>query len=245
MKSLKNIIISILHRKTPKNKSNVILKTPIYQDRHKDQNILILATGPSLKTHINAINAFIKKYSPVVIGCNYTGDSFKTDYQGFANRKRFCKHIKNYTKKDCKLLLSPYFADHILQAKDVKVYEEISFKGKDSLENGVITITDGIIYSEGGTIATLMIAVAIVMGAKNIYIAGMDGYSKSTYTHHYNESDDKNYEDLLKQEKLMNQQLLSLEKYLIGKSGGEITIITPTAYEKYHKPIGELLNCEK
>lgn len=237
-------IISVIHRQPSKVKKDVKLGRPSYVNRHGEQNFLILATGPSLRQYQKKIQEFIDKYKPVVMAGNFIDNMFIPDYHAFVNRGRFCNYVK-HTSPASKVLLSPYFSDDIIKAHYKGSYEEIAFENKYPSDTGEITISNGIIYAKGGTIATLLIAIAIVMGGNNIFIAGMDGYSKSNSSHHYSESDDKKREELLQQERSMNQQLECLAEHLKSNSRGEMTVITPTAYEQYYKPIEDFFRDEE
>ena len=229
-------IISVIRGRPSKVKKDVKLSTPPYVNRHRGQDFLILATGPSLRQYQKKVQEFIDEHKPVVMAGNFIDDMFIPDYHAFVNRSRFRNYVK-YTNPASKVLLSPYFSDDIIKAHYKGSYEEIAFENKYPSDVGEIIIADGIIYAKGATIATLLIAVAIVMGGNNIFIAGMDGYSKSNSTHHYRESDDKKREELLQQERSMNQQLECLAGYLKSSGRGEMTVITPTAYEQYYRPV--------
>ncbi len=236
-------IISVIRRQPAKVKRDVKLSTPSYVNRHRERDFLILATGPSLRQYQKKIQEFIDDRKPVVMAGNFIDNMFIPDYHAFVNRGRFCNYVK-HTSPASKVLLSPYLSDDIIKARYKRSYEEIAFENKYPSDVGEIVIENGIIYAKGATIATLLIAVAIVMGGKNIFIAGMDGYSKSSSTHHYGEADDKEREKLLQQERSMNQQLKCIKEYLESNGRGDIIVITPTAYEHYYKPIDDFFKDE-
>jgi 4-hydroxy 2-oxovalerate aldolase len=229
-------ISSFFSKQPDKAKRNVKLTRPSYVNRHKGCDFLILATGPSLKQYKDKIQKFIDLYKPVVMAGNFIDNMFIPDYHAFVNRKRFCTYVK-YTNPASKVLLSPYFPEHVIKSHYGGDYEEIAFKNQYPSDDGEIIISDGIIYAKGATVATILISVAVVMGANKVFIAGMDGYSKSVATHHHHEPDSKNLEELLRQEKSMRQQLKCLKEYL----NNGLTVITPTAYEHYYKPVDEFL----
>lgn len=224
------------NRPSPKVRQNVRLNTPAYKDRHRGSDFLILATGPSLRQHRAAVQTFIDTRKPVTLAGNFMDGMFIPDYHAFLNRKRFCAYGKSIDPRS-DALLSPYFTDDLIHVFHGRAYECISFEDQPARGQGEIQIENGIIISSGATIAIILIAVAIVMGAKDIYIAGMDGYSISDKTHHYAESDDKTRQDLLRQEALMTSQLASLAKLLRESSGGRLRIITPTAYSAYQETL--------
>jgi 4-hydroxy 2-oxovalerate aldolase len=236
---MKNIIRRLLGKKDKtslKIKDNVVLKTPAYTNRYQNRDFLILATGPSLHQSQNTISKFIEEYDPIVMGGNFLGDGYIPHYHAFVNRNRFQNYAYSINPKS-KVLLSPYFPDWIVKKQYQGEYEEIQFYNKYPSVNGSIQLSNGIIYAEGGTIATILISVALVMGAKNIFIAGMDGYSQTKQTHHYQEKDDKEQEDLIIQENSMKKQLNCIQNYMESHHLGQLSIITPTVYKAFFKSI--------
>lgn len=233
--------MSILHRLgllSGKKNPSAKLEPPPYLGRHQGQDFLVLAAGPSLVEYSREIRDLVERTRPVVMGGNFLGDTLVPDYHAFVNRKRFCNHAKHIHPKS-RVLLSPYFPRRVIRDFYAGDYEEIAFRNKYPSEEGQIRIVDGIIEAEGATLVTIMIGVAIVMGARNVLVAGMDGYSRSSVHHHYHESDDKPIEDLIRVEKSTEKQLACLDGYLHkeGLERGSLSIITPTVYQHYYRPL--------
>lgn len=198
----------------------------------------MLATGPSLAEHKQEIRDFVGLTRPMVMGGNFLDDIIVPDYHSFVNRKRFCNYVKNINEKS-RVLLSPYFPQKVIRNFYKGAYEEIAFRNKYPGDEGNIRIVDGIIDAEGATLATILIGVAIVMGARNVLVAGMDGYSNSVLHHHYRESDDKPIEDLIRIETSTEQQLACLDSLLRKGHAetGALSIITPTVYKRFYRPL--------
>jgi len=110
------------------------------------------------------------------------------------------------------------------------------------------SINNGIIGSNCRTSAVLMIAVAFVMGAKEIFIAGLDGYSnliKSKKDIHFWEEEqveNRAYNEfLLGIEALHDKYLSQINKFLIQKGHPKLKIITETTHLEYFYPAEKLL----
>ena len=163
---------------------------------------------------------------------NNIGKLYIPDYHGFVNRQRFCTYSSEINNQS-RVLLSPYFTKKTIKNNYKGNYELIQFKNIYPSDDGSVELINETIHMKGGTIATLLASVAIQMGAKNIYFAGLDGYSSSTSVHHYDEPDEKLKKDLLMQEKSISKQLDCLSNLLMKKNNGLVKIITPTVYVDY------------
>ena len=75
---------------------------------HKGRKILILANGPSILKHKDAILDFVGKNDCITIGLNYLQSLYKTDYHAFVSKKRFLKYVSTVSRETC-LLLPDYF----------------------------------------------------------------------------------------------------------------------------------------
>lgn len=214
-----------------------VFKTPSYLNRYLDQNkkALVISTGPSLTKHLDDIKTFIKREQPIVFGCNNIHGVLTPDYHVFSNRRRFGAYGKDI-HPDSTPLLSPYFThEQIQKVLGDRDYEEIMLN-IDPLANGeVLKIEQNIICSHVVTVAVVACSVAHLMGLDQIFIAGMDGYSiNPEKSHHYQENDNKEMDELLKQEKLNIDLLDCLQDEHLKKRGGVLNIITPTAYDKFY-----------
>jgi 4-hydroxy 2-oxovalerate aldolase len=210
-----------------------------YKDRHAGKDFLILANGATLKEYKAEIDEFIKKNNPVVMGGNYLGGLFKPEYHGFSNRKRFMAYIEEVAPES-KLLVSSTFAE-----KFVRDYTDRNFESIVHLDriSSSFDIQDSIITSNCRSIALLLVATAIVMGAKRIFIAGMDGYKskenfRSNKLHFYDEAvETKNFRMLLELHNWNEKLLGSINDYLTNRGKDGLYIITPTSHKQFYKSI--------
>jgi hypothetical protein len=213
---------------------------PKYIGRHQGKDFLILMPGPSLKIHQKEIKNFIKKNSKLIsIGGNLLDNMFIPDYHMFINRKRFGSYGHTVNTKSV-LLLSYLFSkrqiQEVLDKNTIDKIEFVPFNNKYPSDKGDLIIKKGIIHSKGGTLSTMAIGTAIIMGAKNIYIVGMDGYMEDELNHFYDEGDTKKYEDLKIVQENSDMILNQANKILLAK-GGILKIITPTSYGNFYDNI--------
>ena len=210
-----------------------------YQNRHAGKDFLILANGATLKEYKAEIDEFIKKNHPIVMGGNYLGGLFKPDYHGFSNRKRFMTYIEQVAPES-KLLVSSDFDEGFVRDYTDRAFESIAHLNRIS---STFDIQDGIITSNCRSIGLLLVATAIVMGAKRIFIAGMDGYkSKENFRtnklHFYEEAvETKNFRMLLELHNWNEKLLGSINDYLANQGKDGLYLITPTSHKQYYKSI--------
>lgn len=223
-----------LSGKKKKSEAEVPMQAASYAGRHPGRDFLVLVSGPSIRSHEQAVTDFIAREKPIVLGCNRLPAAFAPDYHVYVNRKRFESYASLLTP-GAKLILSPYFLEkQIRGAIGKQPYELLMYRNIYPGTNGSLEVRDSAIYAEGATVGPLACGVAWTMGGRNLYIAGMDGYSKSEQTHHYDEPDNKEREDLLAQERATKGLLRDLSQLFEG-GGGRLRILTPTAYDAHYE----------
>lgn len=210
-----------------------------YSGRHKGRDFLILANGPSLKEYKQEIERFIKHYNPVVMGANYLAGLPAPHYHGFSNKKRFMSYA-DQINRDSHILLSSTFEKSFIEEYLKKDFEWISHLNRTSSH---FDIVDGVITSDCRTISTLLAGVAIIMGAKRIFIAGMDGYvgngkAVSDNLHFYSEKEEVEDIRLLKEKHFGNELMLkNINSFLIERGKEGVHILTPTSHAQFYSSI--------
>jgi 4-hydroxy 2-oxovalerate aldolase len=212
-----------------------------YINRHTKRDFLIVANGPSLKEYGEKINAFIKRYDPVIIGGNYLAGLIKPHYHAFNNKKRFVDYVDTVSE-DSVLLIGQNITDSMVREYTKRDYETLYFV--DEL-NPHFDIVNGEIQTNCGTIAVLTMGVAIVMGSARVFAVGMDGYAgiggKDRF-HFYKEKVEPEEQDLITERQRLNQKFLEeMDQYLIQRGQEGIHIITPTSHKSFYKGIENYL----
>ncbi len=237
----------------PKKIDRPRLEKPLYKDRHTGEDFLIIALGPSLGTYKEKIYDFIKKKKLNIIGVNNCFDmDIDIGYFAFTNRHRFVDYgHKLNDNKSCILLIAPYIPPwsikEILNKDTRKKIEYIMYVSENEIRFDIDD--EGIIQGSCKSVAVLMIAVAIVMGAKNIYVAGLDGYSRIIESGkkdiHYNLSQPKFnietekeqfLEHYYKSEAYQVRFLREIREFQIRHGKEPYRIITPTVHRGHYDP---------
>lgn len=140
-----------------------------FSNRYQGGTILVLATGPSLKDVPYDILS-----SNITIGCNGIGEYFYPDYYIICDPFVYGLHKEIFEKSPkCKILSS--FTRGNCDIPIYYKYENLIGLSKDEVFSGDNT-------------GYIMLSVAYIMGAKNIYLIGFDGYSSDKNFHFYEEA---------------------------------------------------------
>ena len=214
---------------------------PKYLDRHQGKDFLILANGPTLRQFKPKIDQFIQKHCPIVMGVNNLSGLFIPDYHAFNNKKRFIQYI-NSVAPQSKLLFSQYFSEEFIRDYSERAFEFMYYK--DSLSH-VFDIHKGVIQVNCRTVSILLIGIAIVMGAKNIFVAGMDGYlpkdGKRSYLY-YDEKNEKTDKSLIFEQHQWCQKFLDQMNAYLKKNNREyVRTLTPSSYDLFYTEIERYL----
>lgn len=184
---------------------------------------LIMATGPSMGTHREQIEAFIKRKMPVTIGCNYM-KPYVPDYHVFTNKRRYKDHWKDVNPKS-KLILGSNFERGIIKHK---VYDTLNFENKYPSEKGWLKIFQDHIYCEGGTTSAAMIGMAIQKWATEILFVGLDGLMPGKMNYYKAKFGADNDKRMI-QDKAMRMILKQVSRQV------KVAILTPTVYKEYYE----------
>ncbi len=222
------------------------LGTPKYLNRHKDETFLVMGLGPSLMEYREQIFHFIEQYQPIVMGANNITGFLIPDYHAFTNRARFSKYAPTVDTEKSKVLISPYFAEWLIEKYYLGSYEELMY---DSGPVASFDIRNGVVMAGFQSVSVVLIGVALVMGAKQVFVAGLDGYSHvispDRKTHYYGVENqkDENREDaeFIRRENITHQYLDEISEYMAMKGLNRFQILTPTAYDNHYHSIDQLL----
>ncbi len=191
-----------------------------------------MAQGASLKKYVTQIRSFAKNNNLIVLGANYLEGLVLPDYHAFCNLKRFIRYV-DFANKKSKLLISPYIPPEVIKQYTKRDYELIQYIDDP---NSKFDINNGIIQTNCATVSILLIAVAIVMGARKIYVAGLDGYKlvDGNAIHFY---DEKEIEKKIGSDSVHNickRHLTDIHNYQLKHHMDPFVIITPTSYADFY-----------
>lgn len=212
-----------------------------YVNRYAGRDFLILANGPGLKKYRESIQAFMDAYDPVCLGANNLSDLFEPDYHAFTNKHRFVAYAETVSPRS-KLLIGENIPGDMIREYVTRDYESLAFIDVLDAEFG---IDDGIIQANCRTVSVLLIGVAIVMGAKRLFVAGMDGYlDKNAVTKalFYDEQIEPRDYDVIVDRHRWNEHFLNqIDEYVRDRHQEGIHILTPTSHQRFYKSIENYL----
>lgn len=118
------------------------------------KTILIIAPGPTIKTHKNAILNYIEHYHPITIAANFIPESYDIEYAFFCNNKRFNK----LEKRNCKIIATSNLSGH-----NVDYY--IDYNSLSS------------VFNLGGNSLMMLLNLFQDMNVGTVALAGADGFT--------------------------------------------------------------------
>ncbi|MEI7474774.1 MAG: 6-hydroxymethylpterin diphosphokinase MptE-like protein [bacterium] len=204
-------------------------------NKHKGKPFLIIASGPSILTHKDNIDNFIKKENCITIGMNYMRDFFVPDYQIFISKKRFLKYFSTINEKST-LLVPSFFGKELIEKNYSNKYSYFDVEIVD--DPSIPSITE---YSQNclhPSVSISAILMAYQMGASEIFVAGMDGYvneKTNELNYFYNEQDIP--EDKQSWTYMYEKQVVQLKRVseFLHEQSVPLSIITPTTHKKYYR----------
>lgn len=202
-------------------------------DTRKGESALIIGAGASIKENRNSINNFISENDPFIVGINNITEFWIPDYHLWTNTQRFRTYGQNIHRDSILLLGSNISLNVIKEVIGSRDYILINYTDKAGTS---LDYSNGKIYGYYRTAGCLAIMIAHLMGAKDISVVGMDGYSlykqedivSGKESHHcYGQgfTDTADWDTCVKKDFLISNILKRLKKY-----GINFSIITPTKY---------------
>ena len=217
------------------------LRKPDYYNIAPGATALVMATGPSIGDHVNSLSDYVQRMGNelIVIGANTVHPTFSPDYIVALNRKQLSIHNTGYREDSIVIIphnLPRSSARRIMGKRRYMraMIEDITWSGKAELSVN----EQGVIYSHGGTTATLAAGIALAMGVRNINFAGLDGFSpyfRSGKDIHFH---DLSHKDVVPQERSLateksNGEILDDIDGMLKSRNGKLKILTPTVFEQY------------
>lgn len=155
----------------PKKIRHPRLVAPDYMHRHCGRCILVVGAGPSLLESGKVIWRFLSERSPIILSANAAGVEFSPHYTSFINRRRLCERAQRVQSGT--YLIGPHIPEWIIRQHCFGSWECLPWRNAQES----FAIQDGIIQCDCGMSAGLLLAVALVMGASEVWTAGVDGYA--------------------------------------------------------------------
>lgn len=181
----------------------------------KNQELLLLAPGKTLKTEKTKIFDFIKEKRPIVIGLNNKNNGFEQDYIFFSSSNRYRHYCYEAHEVPSKLIIT----SNILQnskSKNELVIDYISL-----IKFGWVNIDSAMI---------LLLRLVLSLGCTAVYLAGFDGFSEDNAENFYSTEliTDNKKEDLLLMTKENGEMLADIIK---SYPDAVISFVTTSKYK--------------
>jgi len=205
-------------------------------NKHKGKDFLIVCTGKTLYKLSSEVRKFSVFNYTMTMGINTCTRILIPSYHVFTNNDRIKTYIGEHNSYSTLLIGShikerniPKIDHHIIKYTDRDPDEPIGYEN-DTIKG---------YYRTGGC---LMIMMAHLMGAKNIYVAGMDGFCYNFDGNVHFHFDDRRNKNNVKEFKEWYDYDTKVIKVLsnLKEYGINFKIITPTVYKEHYENIMDL-----
>lgn len=226
------------------------LSRPSYVGRHAGRDFLVLGNGSSLGAHREALYQLVEEHDLLVMGANHITPFIAPHYHAFVNRHRFHEFARTIDPTKSRVLLGPHLPSWAIRARYRGPYETLMFRNDP---RPVFDIRDGIIQCDCRSTSILLVGVAIVMGARRIFVAGVDGFrrllAEGAATHHVETPPEVAREQqaaftryYLGRTEETAAVLRSLRAYMLQQGLEPFIMVTPTDYAEYYQEISQFLS---
>lgn len=148
--------------------NNKQIKTPNYKGE-----VLILASGPSIKKDKEIVQTFISSNKPVVVSMNSVNEDFNIDYSFFSNQKRYDKYSDSLN------------AGNLIVSSNVRLKEK--HLGCYVLDYEKLMLNS---VNKNDNVSVLFLKHLRNIGEGKVSIAGLDGYNIDSFDNYsYKEYD--------------------------------------------------------
>ena len=184
------------------------------EEKFKNKKVLILAPGKSINDSVSEINKYISDDNFLSISLNFYNENFKTNYIFSSNMRRYRSldtEIEVFKKnnKNLEIILTSNMREANNKDYFINFYS-IAVESKDIVDNA------------GLMVMKLMQR----LGVKDIFIAGMDGYSTENPYVYNDKSTQYDFSKVaVMRNELIKEEIKKLKKYL------NINFVTKSLYD--------------
>ncbi|MHA1470261.1 MAG: hypothetical protein ACTSSP_06825 [Candidatus Asgardarchaeia archaeon] len=206
----------------------------------KGKDIIVIGSGSSIKKYKDEILNLIIEKNIKTIGINYMSSLCTPDYHLWTNKQRY-RDLGQCVDKKSSFLFGIGMPEKLIKRHYDGDYYVVDYTFRLlKARKESIGYKDGKISGHFRTAGALAIMLAHLMGAENIYVVGMDGFTlhpkgqldKEEENHHcYGDgyTDDATWKECLEKDRLVDECLFSLWEY-----GIDFKIITPTKFDSFY-----------
>jgi len=203
----------------------------------KGRSAVVLGAGATIKEYKKQIDKFIKRTNSFIIGINNVVDLWVPDYHVWTNNQRF-RDFGQHIKEESTVLLGSNISIKVVNS----ILKEIDYIILNRVDREGVSIKykNGTIYGYFRTAGCLSIMIASLLGADEINVVGMDGYTlhsredvqsgkKSQHCYGEGFTDTATWETCIEKDKIIYNSLQNIRNY-----GVDFKILTPTKYRRFY-----------
>ena len=207
------------------------------RDAYRGRNFLVIATGPSILAHREAILAFKDRENCVTVGVNNLSHLYEPEFHVFISRKRFQQYARDISPKST-LLVPSFFGRELVEREYGGPYHFFDLVAPAPPERPPVEGTTQ--YCQALNVAVSAMLLSWLMGAAQIFSVGIDGYAdemdkKLVYFYDENNRVEEKEVANLRYE-MLARELDRVNGFLQGRSC-PFFILTPTSHRKYYRPL--------
>ena len=203
----------------------------MYQGITHDK-VMVVGSGWSIKRYAKPLRDLIRDKGFATLGINVMTSLCIPDYHLWTNRKQFSRMGDCIQPDKSKMLFGWKMPKQVIRQHHKGGYLSVVYSDDD---NQILDINEKHIRGRFRTAGCLGIAIAHLMGAKEILVVGMDGFTlydykdvknKNKNMHCYGKghTDDADWESCVKKDRIVNLALGELSEEV------DFKIITPTKF---------------
>lgn len=201
------------------------------------KSALVIGNGATIKEYKKQITEFIDTTNCITIGVNNMTAFWTPDYHLWTNNQRFREFGKSIRPNSTLLLGSNISLKVIRRIVGGREYVVLN---REDREGVPMVYKDGMIYGYFRSAGCLAIMLLHLMGATEINIVGMDGYTihkredvmagkASQHWYGKGHTDTASWESCLEKDKIIEDALNNIKEY-----GVDFKILTPTKYGGFY-----------
>ena len=224
-----------------KKKINSVLKLADCIDCERGRSFLIIGAGGTLREYSKRIKGFIQRERPVTIGINKMTEFHVPDYHLWTNKQRY-RDFGSCISAKSRMMFGGGMPEKLIRKhfKGDYIVVDYAHSLREACLQSKIKYKEGKIYGRFRTAGSLAIMIALLFGAKDIYVVGMDGFTlhsrkdvegNNRNQHCYGKgfTDDASWEECIEKDHLVYENLRAIDAY-----GAKFRIITPTKFQEFY-----------
>ena len=186
-------------------------------------SILLLCGGGSVDKHQVALKELVEKEKCLTITVNNPAPPIHPDAVFFGNQRRLLKHI-DAIQEDQEVIFGPTISEGVESRLNLKHISRLRIR---------MGLSGDFAAAYPMNSAVMAILAAQELGAKTIYVAGMDGLQVGGDNYYYKESDGVYDAKVIKTLNEEQRNELGVVKKLIQQQGVSVKIVTPTIFTEF------------